>query len=662
MSKSNALTRGKKRKVMELLDAGELEQARTLLEQICRTDRRDLESWLYLGGVSNALGRPDEAERAYQQARKIDPKSFQAFYGLAVAAENHGDREAAIDLYRRAIAIEPQLAPAYNNLGSVLHELERYDEAVDCYRRALELEPENPQMSYNLGITLQAQEKLEEAAGCYRRATELDPTHSSAYNNLAVILNRMGKPWDALEQIQRALSADPNSADAYDTQGRILQMQSRMRLAVQSLKYALALDPQNVKTLNLLTSLSLMLGETEAANEYLQRSIEIEPDNTGAIAAQIQRLDLQGNVAEARRLLQPLLEQTPVPIDFATAYAKLCHHSKECDKALPVLEEAIANSPRLPAELMPAHFAAGDVLDRMGEYDRAFAHYVTANQLKPVEFDPETHAEFVDRLTTVFALERLPNLAHAGNASELPVFILGMPRSGTTLVEQILAAHPHVVGAGELDDIGQTAAALRGTIDPESTYPEVVTLASSALLDERAQQYLEKLERLGGGALRVTDKMPHNFLHIGLIQLLLPRARIIHCRRDPLDTCLSCYFHDFTGRHPYAYDLGHLGFYYREYERLMEHWRKLLGPHLLEIQYEDLVADLEGVSRKMVDYCGLEWSDDCLRFYESKRLVHTASYDQVRRPIYSKSIGRWRRYESHLQPLKRALNGGSNSV
>lgn len=662
MAKPNALTRGKKRKVMELLDSGDLEQAHTLLEQICRTDRRDLESWLYLGAVSNTLGRTEDAERAYQQARKIDPGSFQALYGLAVAAENRSDREAAVDLYRRTIAIEPRLAPAYNNLGSVLHELQRFDEAVGCYRRALELEPDNPEIVHNLGVTLQAQEKLDQAETSYRRAIELQPSLASAHNNLAVILSRTGRPLAALEHARRALAADPRCAEAYDTQGGILRMCSQTKQARASYEHALHLDQNDAATLSSLASLCLQTGDMESAGSYLRRALEIAPDAPGVVATQVKLLDLEGRVDAAREQLQPLLEHRPVPLQIATAYANLCHHGNECERALAVVEASLAEAPQAPAELIPAHFAAADILDRVGEYDRAFSHYAQANDLKPVEFDRAQHTRLVDRLIAVFAPNRLAEHVRAGNGSELPVFIVGMPRSGTTLVEQILAAHPAISGGGELDDIGEIAATLAQKFDAAAGYPEAVRKLPPDALDDHAEAYLKTLQRIGGDALRVTDKLPQNFLHLGLITLLFPKARIIHCRRDPMDTCLSCYFHDFAGAHPYAYDLEDLGYYYREYERLMDHWRRLLGSQLFEVQYEELVADLEGVSRKMVDFCGLEWSDDCLRFYDSKRLVHTASYDQVRRPIYSKSIGRWRHYESHLEPLKRALDGGSNPV
>jgi hypothetical protein len=228
-----------------------------------------------------------------------------------------------------------------------------------------------------------------------------------------------------------------------------------------------------------------------------------------------------------------------------------------------------------------------------------------------------------------------------------------MPRSGTSLVEQILSTHPGVYGAGELTAIDQFARHLGDATG--DAYPQSALHLDQATIDAAARQYLAALQDLAPSAIRVTDKMPGNFLHLGLIQLLFPGARVIHCRRDPLDTCLSCYFQQFNQGQTFSYDLSDLGHHYRQYQRLMRHWQSVISLPMLDVHYEDLVADQEAMSRKMLEFCGLDWTDECMRFYESKRYVATASYDQVRQPIYHKSVGRWRHYERYLGPLKTAL-------
>ena len=239
-----------------------------------------------------------------------------------------------------------------------------------------------------------------------------------------------------------------------------------------------------------------------------------------------------------------------------------------------------------------------------------------------------------------------------------PVFIVGMPRSGTSLTEQILASHPEVFGAGELNDINESIAKLPAMIRNNNTYPGCIKDLNQEIADKLAQEYLTRLDSFSTEKKRITDKMPHNFVNLGLISLLFPEARIIHCLRDPRDTCLSLYFQDFGWIHPYATRLENLGNYYVQYKRLMKHWTSVLDTPILTIQYEDIISDQEHISRELVNFCGLDWHDDCLQFYASTRTVATASYDQVRQPIYKKSIGRWKNYEKHLDPLTMALGEG----
>ncbi len=238
----------------------------------------------------------------------------------------------------------------------------------------------------------------------------------------------------------------------------------------------------------------------------------------------------------------------------------------------------------------------------------------------------------------------------------MPVFIVGMPRSGTTLVEQIISAHPAAYGAGELPDIIGLVRALPGFLrNNREPYPECVGELNENAEFALSERYLEKIRLSPGDPERVTDKMPHNFLHVGLIALLFPNARIIHCTRNPVDTCLSCYFQDFMGRHTYAYNLEDLGYYYGEYRRLMAHWREVLPMQFMDVNYEELTANAEANSRRIIEHVGLPWDERCLEFYKTGRNVATASYDQVRQPIYRKSVERWRNYEQHISPLLSSL-------
>jgi len=308
--------------------------------------------------------------------------------------------------------------------------------------------------------------------------------------------------------------------------------------------------------------------------------------------------------------------------------------------------------------LIPLHFELGRLLDAAGDYDRAFAYIRQGNKLVRSTFNPAGYAGFVDEAIATFNQDFLRRAPRAQHAADHLIFIVGMPRSGTTLIEQILDSHPQVFGCGELQDIGIIANRLPDAQGAEHPYPRGVVFLNEETCTQLAQQYLQRVKALSGGADFVTDKMPENFQFLGLIALLFPGAKVIHSLRDPIDTCLSCYFQNFRFQDSalgFSTDLGHLGSYYKQYQRLMAHWRATLDIAMLEVNYEALVADQETVTRQMLEFCGLPWDEQCMKFYDSGRTAATASYNQVRQPMYRKSVQRWKRYERHLEPLIKAL-------
>ena len=304
-------------------------------------------------------------------------------------------------------------------------------------------------------------------------------------------------------------------------------------------------------------------------------------------------------------------------------------------------------------------YAASELLDKLGRYDEAFAQATGANVLRRPPYDPAIHQQTFDRLIAYFTRERITALPRAEHRSQKPVFIVGMPRSGTSLVEQILASHPSIHGAGELDFINRVFAGTLSMLSATANdYPACLDRLTVDIANGMAEIYLRPLIALDPGAERITDKLPLNFLHLGLIALLLPDAHVIHCRRDPLDTCLSCYMTEFALANDFKYDLTHAGLFYRLYERLMEHWKSVLDIPILDVDYEQMIAEPEVQSRRLIEFVGLPWDEQCLRFHESKRAVITASTQQVREPIYNSSVQRWRHYEKFLGPLKTALGTG----
>jgi hypothetical protein len=306
------------------------------------------------------------------------------------------------------------------------------------------------------------------------------------------------------------------------------------------------------------------------------------------------------------------------------------------------------------------HFALGKLQDELADYDAAFANFAAGNGIEKRPFDHLANAVFFEHIKDTYAREKT-HLAVSNNDSTVPIFIVGMPRSGTSLVEQILASHPRVYGAGELTAINYLMTHF-DLLTGNATFPSGAATVSVTVLNEISHKHIKHLRALSDEAgmkdvLRVTDKMPHNFICLGLIAQLFPKAKIIHCQRDPLDTCLSIYFQHFNTHHAYANDLTALGQYYRQYDSLMKHWQAVLPSTMpiLNINYEALVADQATWSRRLIEFAGLDWDEACMRFFNAKRNVNTPSYDQVRKPIYTKSVERWRHYDAHIASLKHAL-------
>jgi hypothetical protein len=302
------------------------------------------------------------------------------------------------------------------------------------------------------------------------------------------------------------------------------------------------------------------------------------------------------------------------------------------------------------------HFAAAALLDRAGRYDEAFEHARRGKEGRRPDYDPSHNSQWIDCHLEYFTPAKLQSLPRASHGSRRPVFIIGMPRSGTSLVEQILASHSQVHGAGELRTLMSIRrAAWTSLWAAEKPYPDLLDSMSKSIADELAGVYLSTIAALDERTTYVIDKMPDNFLLLGLIATLFPDSRVIHCTRNPLDTCLSCYMTYFAGGQEYSHDLAHLGSFYRDYDRLMKHWATVLNYPLIEINYENLIHDMPGQARQLLVQLELPWEDACLNFHQTKRPVLTPSSDQVRRPVYATSVGRWKHYAKHLSPLIAAL-------
>jgi tetratricopeptide (TPR) repeat protein len=664
-----------------LEEQGFLERAAVSLTRATVLSRGFADAHNDLGRVLLELGRTGEAIASCQRALQIRPQFAAALGNLANAERARGALEAAIQGYRRVIALEPGLAEAHRNLGSALIEAGEPEAGIEALRRALELRPdfaaavtqlaralsalgrsaealpyyerllERERQADTLndyGTLLAGLGRFEAAAQCYRDALVLAPRDARLYANLGHMLHCLGDHRGAIAHSQRAIELDPRLPEGHLHLGNALLAINDMHAAEAAYSAGLQVAPEHALLHTAHAMAERALGRLDDAAASTRRALAIRPDAADAVALLGSLAVDRGRFEEAETLLKKALTMS---VDLPEALISLTGVRKMTAADAPwrdAAERALARGPPV-AHAIGLHHAVGKYCDDVGDFDAAFEYHRRGHELARRSRPPYDRAATVARVTrTLGAFDRhaLEALRPAGIASERPVFVFGMPRSGTTLAEQILASHPEVHGAGEVL-FWQYGA------DTELAAPPEQRAAVIAALGRR---YLALFEALPATAARVIDKLPSNFKNLGLIHAALPGARFIHLDRHPLDTCLSIYFQGFTAAHAYATDLGDLGHYYREYRRLMAHWREILPPEtLFEVQYESLVEDPEAWSRRMLEHVRLSWDPRCLDFHRTERPVLTASNWQVRQPISKASIGRWRRYERFLGPLREAL-------
>lgn len=570
-----------------------------------------------------------------------------ALVGLGLVA----DAEAA---QRKAIALDPNYADAYNNLGIALCELGRVADAEIALREAVRLKPHCPHYHSNLGTALKAQGRFADAEAAQRQAIALDPYYPEAYGNLGDVLRCCGRLDEAEQALQRAIALRPHFADAFAKLGATLRERGRLDEAEAACRRAIALDPNHAGAHSTLGNVLEDRGDPIQAEAAYRRAIALKPNfpeafnNLGAL------LKHRGRLAEARLITEQAVQRLP---RNALHFLNLCEvrHFHPGDPYLVAMEELARERASLPVkQQIELHFALAKAFEDVGRPDDAFGQLIAGNALKrrQIRYDePATLAAF-ERIRATSTPELMHMLEDAGEPSAVPVFVVGMPRSGTTLIEQIMASHPQMFGAGELSDLEEAVADLHPMPHGVFSLPDVLANISADRLRALGTSYVAAIGRRAPGASRVIDKMPSNFFFAGIIHLALPNARIIHAIRDPIDTCVSCFSKLFAAGQFHTYDLAELGRYHRHYQALMRHWRSILPPgRILDVRYEDVVADLEGQARRIIAHCGLPWDDRCLAFHQTDRPVRTASATQVRQPIYRTAIDRWRRYEKFLSPL-----------
>lgn len=437
-------------------------------------------------------------------------------------------------------------------------------------------------------------------------------------------------------------------------EGIACQKAGNLLQAAQIYSGLLREDPTNCNAWHLLGTIELARGNFDAAHDLIAQAITLKPDTAIFHHNLAYVLGAKSRMAESEAAYRKAVELAP---DYAEAFYNLSQsvRVKPGDPMIAQVNRLAGKAGLSDGDRCFIEFAAGKVHANLGHYDRAFRHYAAGNKARRVAPKPTTGRPYMERILDICDAAFLKPAGPGAAEGPKPVFIIGMPRSGTSLAEQVLASHPDVHGGGELPLIERTCNALPQRAPGRKPYPDCLADAPAELLAEFAASYLKHAGAGAGGARVITDKAPLNFRHLGLIARLFPDARIVHCRRDALDTCLSCFFQNFTHGQEYSFDLATLGRFYTDYRWMMDRWAERLPLPVFDLVYEDIVGDLEGVGRRLLDFCGLEWHPDCARFFETERPVLTASRAQVRRPVYTTSIGKWRNYEKHLGPLIEAL-------
>lgn len=603
-------------KALALFNANKLAEAGKALQKITSAERQNIDAWQLLGMTEARLGRFVQAANCFRTILPMIPGSADAHYYLGAALEAQYLYPEAIREYEATLKIQVANIKALYNLGNIYTAQGLLEKAEEYYRTALQHNPEYFEALNNLGSVLKTLSRLEPALQCFQKALVIRPGDAGILTNLGNTHHLLEEYDQAEKWYREAISANGGTAEAYCGLSGVFYKQ----------------------------------GKVDEALKLLADGRELLPDDDSIVASQATIYESAGRHDAAYSVLRDALNSDSGSADIAVAFAKIARHLKLENEAVELLEKCLKEN-LSASDRMRISFLLGKLYDGLKQYDKAYDRYYTANELKPYRLDRNRTVEKFDRLISVFNSDLLSSVGNSGNKSDKPVFVVGMPRSGTSLVEQILSSHPQVFGAGELMDVGMIIASMQGLPEFEKDYLDCIPDIRPEQLAEFSDRYKGKIDSLAPNAERVIDKMPGNFPHLGLIELMFPGARIIHCVRNPLDNCLSCYFTDFLGYHPYAYNQADLGFYYCQYLRLMKHWEEVIRLPVYTVEYENLVANQEEISREMVDFCGLDWDERCLQFHKTKRLVKTASYDQVRRPMYKSAIGRSEPYRDKMGAL-----------
>ncbi len=637
---------------LELINAGDPVAAEKLCREAVERNPKDVNMSGLLGAVLIKRRRLDEAEQVLKRTIALAPTFAKAHEDLGYALLEQERYEEAVEVLQKAARLDPKLDAARFNLGKALASTGRGKEADAAFEASFELSPERKKLA--LAAKHHQEGRIEDAEQLYRQVLNNNPRNVDALRMLAMVAATAKRYDDAERLLRKAVGIAPDFLTAVVDLGRVLKEQDRFEEAIDCFKNAIAINPNNPHTHFLLAgAYSPAALNHEAAREY-RRALDLAPEHPGALLGLGNALKTIGKQDEAIKAYRDCIRVRPDNGEIYWSLANLKTY-RFSDEQIAEMAARVDNPEGLTEQSeVNFLFALGKAHDDRQDYDKAWRYYARGNgkQRMLAQYDPVQTETINDAIVEVFDKALLEEKAGKGCPDRAPIFVLGLPRSGSTLVEQILASHSQVEGTSELPYLGRVAMSLNRNRADGVNYPEAVRELEAAHLTALGEDYINyaQLHRTEGKPFFI-DKMPNNFPTIGFLNLILPQAKIIDARRHPLDACVGNFRQHYAKGQTFSYDLTDLGEYCLQYLRIMDHWHQALPGRILTVQYEEMVMDFESQARRLLDHCELPWEEACGRFYETERPVRTASSEQVRQPIYTGALNFWRNYERHLDEL-----------
>ncbi len=592
----------------------------------------------------------------FQLVLESYPKDAHTHHNLANSLYELHNFDDAIKHYNTAISINSNLIDSHINCAIAYRAIENYESAIQYLKQALNLDKANAKAFHILGIIYTTLEDYPRALECLENAHHLMPNNVEFHLSFANVLEKAGLAYEALIEYQALCNNNPSFTDGFILLGELLFRTNRFDEAVECYKHVLTLTPDNLDIHDNLGSAYVGSSNIESALKTFEIALEKEPNRISSLIGMEEAYQNCGQLDKAIDLCDKIVALDTNKPTGHILKSRIINTKSNTKLVEDLLRFTACDNKE---DQTKVHFALGKAYDDKSDYHEAFKYYAIANTQRNKELNyvkEKTELEF-NKLINFFTPDIFNN-KNIGTTTDTPILIVGLPRSGTTLTEQILSSHPNVMPAGEVDFWQTISKHLPLRLHTSTQYPECLSQLTPDNANEIATMYMSTLHKITGSDNEpkyITDKMPHNFLNIGLIALLFPSVKFIHTKRDPIDTCLSIYFQNFTNYHSYAFDLNNIGFYYKQYERIMNHWHQVLPGRILDINYSDIVSDPEYWTRELISNFNLEWSDTCLAPHKLERTVKTASLWQVRQPIYKTSVQRWKNYEPYIEPLLQAL-------